>query len=501
MSRFLIVPLAAATAITAAPSHAVSPEDVWRSWHDFLIESYGAELEIGSETMSGETLTVTDLTMTMEGPDQSVEAVVSELAFQNIGNGAVRITLPASIPIATAIAIEDDATGLMTMTMSQPGGSLVASGSSTDIRYDFDYPVMSLGEFTMTGTDLPEGGIPLTFDMTIAGLTGFMSLAGEDVRSYDSKADMDSLTVDVSFSDPEMDDGPNGRFTLTMSDLSQVATGAFGKITPGASLSQLVTSGTMQDGRATHGPVTYSFTMDGPEGNFDVAAAAESGELSATLGPDGLSYATTTRKVTATVGGSTIPLPPLAFSIDETGGLFSMPVVPGPDPQDFQLVVKLLGLTADDMLWSLFDPGGQLPRDAANLVLDLTGSGVLLADFTDPAFAEDPDNMEAPGELTSLTVNELLFSIAGARLAGFGDFDFTTKDGVPTPSGTATLSLSGGNKLIDTLVGMGLLPEEQAMGARMMLGLFARPDGDDQLISEIEVTEDGQILANGQRIR
>ena len=62
--------------------------------------------------------------------------------------------------------------------------------------------------------------------------------------------------------------------------------------------------------------------------------------------------------------------------------------------------------------------------------------------------------------------------------------------------------LTGGNGLLDTLVGLGLLPEEQAMGARMMLGLFARPgDGPDTLVSTIEVKEDGSVLANGQRVR
>ena len=64
------------------------------------------------------------------------------------------------------------------------------------------------------------------------------------------------------------------------------------------------------------------------------------------------------------------------------------------------------------------------------------------------------------------------------------------------------LALSGGNTLLDTLVGMGLLPEEQAMGARLMSGLFARPgDGPDTLVSTIEMKEDGSILANGQRIK
>jgi len=49
---------------------------------------------------------------------------------------------------------------------------------------------------------------------------------------------------------------------------------------------------------------------------------------------------------------------------------------------------------------------------------------------------------------------------------------------------------------------MGLVAEEQAMGARMMMGLFAVAGADeDTLNSKIEVNEQGQVFANGQRLR
>jgi len=36
----------------------------------------------------------------------------------------------------------------------------------------------------------------------------------------------------------------------------------------------------------------------------------------------------------------------------------------------------------------------------------------------------------------------------------------------------------------------------------MMMGLFARPgEAEDELISTIEVNAEGQVLANGQRIK
>ena len=73
---------------------------------------------------------------------------------------------------------------------------------------------------------------------------------------------------------------------------------------------------------------------------------------------------------------------------------------------------------------------------------------------------------------------------------------------MPKPTGSLDLTLVGGNGLIDKLVAMGLLPEEQAMGARMMMGLFAVPgDGEDSLKSKLEINEDGHVLANGQRLK
>jgi len=112
-----------------------------------------------------------------------------------------------------------------------------------------------------------------------------------------------------------------------------------------------------------------------------------------------------------------------------------------------------------------------------------------------------------PGQLCALNVNSLILSAVGAELTGNGAFtfdnsDLTTFDGLPRPEGKLDLKLVGANVLIDKLVGMGLLPEDQAMGARMMMGLFARPgDGEDTLVSTIEVTPEGALMANGQRLQ
>lgn len=154
----------------------------------------------------------------------------------------------------------------------------------------------------------------------------------------------------------------------------------------------------------------------------------------------------------------------------------------------------------------MFDPQGLLPHDPASLVLDMTGTATLLFDAVDPAQAEAMAAAEMPAQVNSADLNNLRIAFGGAEITGSGAFtfdnsDLTTFPGVPRPAGAVDLQLNGVNGLIDGLVALGLLPEDQVMGARMMLGAFTTPVGDDQLTSRIEVTEDGQLLANGQRLQ
>jgi hypothetical protein len=72
---------------------------------------------------------------------------------------------------------------------------------------------------------------------------------------------------------------------------------------------------------------------------------------------------------------------------------------------------------------------------------------------------------------------------------------------MPRPQGSLDLQAKGVNGLLDKLQAMGLVPEDQMMGARMMLGMFATVVGDDELTSKLEVNEAGGVLVNGQQIR
>ena len=184
-----------------------------------------------------------------------------------------------------------------------------------------------------------------------------------------------------------------------------------------------------------------------------------------------------------------------------------MPVTASEAPQDYTVALSLGDLTVNEELWSLFDPTAVLPREPATIDVDLTGQTTVFQDFMNFAKMMELSDNDVPLELNALTIKNFLISAAGASLSATGDFafnndDLTSFDGIPAPSGSAEVQISGANGLIDKLIEMGLIAETDAMGARMMMGMLAVPgEGEDSLKSNLEITEDGQILANGQRIK
>jgi len=249
------------------------------------------------------------------------------------------------------------------------------------------------------------------------------------------------------------------------------------------------------------------FTLDEDGSVTEGRTSSESGEFDIAMSDDGLTYALTTTGMNLAMSGRDIPLP-VELAMQETGFNLTVPVSKSDEEQDFELGLTLGDFTMSEMLWGMFDPGGQLPRDPATIALDLGGKVKLFYDLFDPEQMEAVESEGAiPGEVNALDINALTVRAAGAELTGEGAFtfdntDLETFDGMPAPDGEVDLKLTGANGLLDTLIAMGLLPEDQAMGVRMMMGLLAVPgEGEDSLTSTIEVKSDGQILANGQRIK
>jgi len=164
---------------------------------------------------------------------------------------------------------------------------------------------------------------------------------------------------------------------------------------------------------------------------------------------------------------------------------------------DYSFLLKLTDFSLNEEAWAMFDPQAALPRDAAQIAIDISGKTKI--DLPGLITAEESGVQPPVPAPESLNITELGLKVAGAALAGTGAFTFDNSMGIPMPLGEANVSVTGANALIDGLIKTGLLSEDDAMGARMMMGMFFVPGANaDELTSKIEAKEGMQILVNGQ---
>ncbi len=381
--------------------------------------------------------------------------------------------------------------------------------------------------------DLPDGapldevldaGFKVSFDVGYGAGSGDFS-GRADATSFTSRAttgggtlamSMDREAIDLALSGLGMDlsgtstapdgsGGFNGELSLAIGEHNF----AFHADMPesfaleGAALFEAglaVTSSTFLD--------ASSFAFKGSDGitDFDTTASIAKAEGVMSMSSETLAFSQTLEGLSFQ---SALPeyagIPSVGMSLGENVIRLSMPLVPSDTPRDFAATFTLRDLTLSDTIWDLFDPGAVLPRDPLTAVIDQTGKMRLLVDILNPEAGTD--GVAEPMELNAVTISELELTGGGASLTGTGGFTFdytdrTTYPGTPKPVGVWEFGLTGANALLDKLIQIGLIPEEQAMGTRMMIGMFARPgDTPDSLVSKIEFTEEGRVVANGMTIR
>ena len=495
-------------AVSVTGSHAdVTAADVWADWQDYMASTGYAVT--GNEAASGSDLTVTDMVMSVDFEDETgttkVRIVMDEVMFAGNADGSVTIRLPeaSAFDIETAGAEGEDVK--ITVDYAQAAPQMTATGDPGDVTYDYsaDTVTMRLSNLNVDGVILTEEIAKFLVTMNTVGYRTRIS-AG-DVRTLDQSMQASSLEYDIRFTDP----AGEGNFALagSMDGLGFEGDGTLPLETNPEDLNAMLNDGFAFAGTFTTTGGQYDLNFKGPDGSGTINSTSTGAKLDLAMDPSGIAYAVEQAGLAVNMLLTELPLP-ISFSAATTAVDMRIPVQKSTEEQDFGMVVTLRDFAMSDMIWSIFDPAAQLPRDPATIVVDLTGKAKVLFDILDPAQAAILEQADAaPGELNALTLNTLEVDAVGAKLTGSGDFtfdnsDLVTFDGMPRPQGALDLTLVGGNALIDKLNAMGLLPEEQAMGARMMLGLFAVPGGaEDTLTSKIEVNEAGHVLANGQRLR
>lgn len=477
----------------------VSAKEVWAQWQDYAARS-GLTISSTGESVSGKTTTHSGVKLSVETPEIAYVADVGEIALTENGDGSVTIETPASYPVTVSFLTEDNLQA--NLEVSQEGLVLVAAGSADAISYAYQAESFTLELLGVTGGD---SGATATGALKLGKTEGSSTIGGGELQPFSSEFKSASLTGSVNVEAPE----ENGHFVMdfTAQDLAAASEGALPKGANPEDLGAMLRAGMTALGKLTSGPATYSVDFEDDEKAFALSSTVDSAGLDFDLTSDGIRYKTEGKGIGLTLSSSDLPLGEVSLSLAETAFGFGMPITKSAEPQDFSFLTRIIGLELDEALLGMFDPEQQIPRSPINVILDLAGKANWLVDITNPEVAEDLGEVAMPGEVHALDINELELTVAGASLTGAGAFTFDNQDldswgGIPAPDGKIDLQLVGANKLIDTLVAMGFVPEDQAMMARMSMGMFAKPgQGEDTLVSTIEVKKDGSIFANGMQLQ
>lgn len=478
--------------VAATAAQAVTPEEVWQNWQDFYTSS-GSTVTTGSVARDGDTLVITDFKAATDDESGTSSTTFAEIRLTDNGDGSVAVTMSDEMFFAfEAPGLEGEQSNGATGSAKMPGLSGIVSGSVDDMAYDFTMPSVDVTMVPMEN-GAPAGEVKLL----LTDSTSRYQLSGPaDAKVLDGRVTAASIAVNLTVKDADTD--VTG--SLNVADLDGKIMGNMAGIEED-DIADGLAKGFGLDMALSYGALNYEFDMSDGSAPANLMGGSEGGSFQFAMDAARILFAGSGNSVSATLSSADLPFPEVKLSYAESGFKLLMPISKGDAPQDFSFLTKLVDLQMSEEIWSLLDPTGTLPRDPATLVIDTSGQALVKSDLM-----ATPDGAQPDAELHSLTVNDLTARVAGAELTGNGAFtfdntDLTTYGGMPAPTGKLDLKLVGGNTLLDKLVSMGLIGEEEAMGARMMIAMFANPGaGEDELTSVLEFRDKG-FFANGQQLQ
>ena len=136
---------ASAALLAAPPAWAdVTPEQVWGDLEAYLA-SFGYAVT-AEESRSGDTLTLTDMTVRMSFPEDEGEMTVmlEQMALRDQGDGTVALDLPTTLPVRISIAPTDEETVDLTLDYTLDGMEMIIAGDPEDMTYVYSAASMAL---------------------------------------------------------------------------------------------------------------------------------------------------------------------------------------------------------------------------------------------------------------------------------------------------------------------------------------------------------------------
>ncbi|MBW6416148.1 hypothetical protein [Celeribacter sp. PS-C1] len=489
----------------------ITPEEAWEAYR-------GQMAQMGMEptaevTREGDTLVVRNMVygLEMDLGETSVTTTTTapEIRFQeqNGGTVAVRFVEPLNSISVTPVGPGFDGAAETDMietrsTMTIDGITMV-SGTPESLMFTLENnAVTSKSEAVVIDDMVIQPGL----SVAMIGIGGTYTIVeGEDGLS--SEMDLNANTLTYDFDPMDTETGDKVEMGFAANDMKM--TGSF-TLPEGENVDfmQTLLGDSSMDVTIEMAGSTYSMAIvsETPGGGMTIDATTGSTTLDMTLNDGAVGYDSKAADLNVIAAGAQIPGGQANVSLQQYNAALLFPLAASEEMQPFELRLGLEGLVLPEIAWMIADPTGQLPHDPASLRIALDGTLENGIDLFDVAAltAMEESGAKMPFKVETLNIPEIFLDLAGATIRGEGAGHFLDQEpavpgGLPPFAGKLSLNMVGVTDLITKLSSAGIMPPEQAMSAQMMLGLFARPgETAGELVSEIEMTEDGQIIANGQ---
>lgn len=489
----------AAVVALSAPATAQSAADDLLAELKSLLSGFGQTFEIGEESRSGDTLTLRDVTWSIDLPEDAGKASIrlDWIEMEDVGGQTVAITYAPEITFVNEVDADGDNVNV-TSVLTHEDSEMSVAGPKGDRRF-----TATTGSMTLTYDRIVVDGEVIPFKMTMhatdqdsafsvvqlgaekwqiagAGTVGGITMNGR-ANNPDNPLDFAAMTYEIG--------GYEMTFDMTLVPVSEDRN----PFADGLAVSFELNSG----------PASYSFDFSDRGKPFSMAGSSSGSEFGLGMSAEEIGIGFRSDGGAYKISGAEIPLPEIEFGYDAIEFSFGLPLGPAQAPVETDMLVLIENFTIGELIWGIFDPGQVLPRDPASAKLDIRGSLMWLVDVMTPDVETLAQQAEMPALPVSVTLDEFSLSAVGVEAAANGAFEFDLQNPGPVPGmpgavGSAEAEVTGAHGLLDKLAGMGLVPEDMIFGVRAMLGAFARPgDGADSLVTKFELTEDGQMLLNG----
>ena len=499
--------------VMATPISAdVTANDVWDSFTS-LYQAFGMDVD-ATKAQSGNQLSISNLKLSADFPFDLGSITITTTGFVLIENsdGTVDIKVPDNMPMAMALTLPNDifATATMDYRLKEYSAQVSGDPDKFTVISEIGSAEIAMTNLGVTGLDVQDMDFDLKFSGIMDDIKSEATITSGTLLQVSQNITYGAVVMNGIFTGKDVNTGNvESTFAMTMDSMKYSNTLAI----PATGIDLMNLPAQLREGLSFQGTSEVQgqasqqhMTLNG-EMATDQTTTVGSSVTSIDFSKDGITIDAHSIDYAIDYVMAELPFPiQLAFS--DAAIRMGMPLLKSDSEQGFVYALDFDGITMADELWGQFDPTAELPRAPATFMLDLSGKGRLFFDLLDIEAMRDMfDEGTKFGELTALTLNDMDITAIGARLTGKGMFSFDnsdldTFDGLPAPSGTATFHMAGLNSVMDALVKIGLIDNDEAFGARMGLGLFTvAGDKKDTLTSEIVVTPDGQVTANGVRLK